>query len=217
VRLLWIVLLCSCAAGCAQPDYRRFREYQPKSIVVLPPVNASNSVRAPELYLASVAKPLGEAGYYVFPPLAVLKYFHTQGVPTGAEANEIAPARLHQVFGADAALYAVIEEWGVKYLVLASHNVVRVHLSLVDLRRGLEIWAGSAQADDSSQNEGDLVGALVGSLVHGLLSASAGAELELSRRAMKDALHDRDSGLLIGPKRPNFSEDTRGTEAAARD
>ena len=211
-QLLCVFLLCLSACAFQKPDYRRFREYQPKSIVVLPPINTSNTIRAPEIFLASIAQPIGEAGYYVFPPVAVLHYFRSQGVPSGAEAQHVSQSKLQKVFGADAALYTIIEEWGEKYQIISAQNLVRVHFSLIDLKTGIEIWEARGEALSQPSNNNGVVGALVGSLLHGILNNSAYDEYVLSQQASFTAMHNMGTGLLIGAKRPNFSEDERGRE-----
>jgi len=211
-RVTTLILLIAVSACSPKLDFHTFRQQQPKSILVLPPVNTTNSVRASEIYLASIANPLGEAGYYVFPPLATFKYFIDQGIPSGSEAREIPTKKLQEIFGADAALYSSIEQWGQKYSVIASEHRVSIRLSLVDLKSNHEIWSGVASAVDQNRGGNSLAEMLVGALIHSLSNNNPWTELSLARQASMSAILDRNTGLLLGQRSPNSGEDLRGKE-----
>lgn len=153
--------------GCAhQPpfDYTAFRAAKPASILILPPKNISPDVNATYAMLAQMTYPVAEAGYYVIPVALMDVAFKENGVTNAAEAQNIAPAKLREIFGADAALYTEITEYGSSYKVISSETAVTAKASLVDLRTGTVLWTGSARAS-SAENQNNSGGGLAGLLI----------------------------------------------------
>ena len=124
--------------GCAhhgQPyDYTAFKAAQPKSILVLPPLNNSPEVKATYGMLSQLSYPLAEAGYYVLPVAAVDETFKQNGLANAADIHNVSTRKLHEIFGADAALYVTVTKYGSVYTVLNSEVVVAAEARLVDLR-----------------------------------------------------------------------------------
>ncbi len=68
VALLSLVtLFAGCASRPPRYDYSQFRTEGPRSILVVPVINKSIDANAPDYFLATIATPLAERGYYVFP------------------------------------------------------------------------------------------------------------------------------------------------------
>ncbi|WP_269436840.1 GNA1162 family protein [Ralstonia solanacearum] len=111
-------------AGCAVPtknvDYAAFKASKPRSIVVLPPLNESPDVKATYGMLSQVTTPLAEAGYYVLPVALVDETFRQNGLTTAADIHGVPVAKLKDIFGADAALYVTITQYGTKYMLIDS-------------------------------------------------------------------------------------------------
>ena len=121
--LKWLPLLATCAwlAGCATApgkDYSAYRAAKPASILVLPPINDAPEVQA--------TLPLAEAGYYVLPVTLVSETFRQNGLEIASDIHEVAPAKLQEIFGADAALYLRVTRYGTTYQVIQSATVVSV-------------------------------------------------------------------------------------------
>jgi len=158
-------------SGCAtQPsyDYSAFRQSKPRSIVVLPPLNLSPDVRATYSMLATVTRPLAESGYYVLPVALVDQTFRENGVTEPGEMHQVPPAKLAEIFGADAALYISIEEYGAKYMIISSEVIVAATARLIDTRSGQLLWEGKARAS-SAENQ-DTSGGLAVLLVKALVA-----------------------------------------------
>lgn len=212
---IWLLLVPLCIVGCsATNDFKLYRSRMPKSVLVLPPLNHTNSIEATDLFLATVSEPIAESGYYVFSPFAVQAFLRGQGIPSAEEAQKIPLAKLKEVFGADAVLYVDIIEWGQQYLVISSSASVSVSMRLVDLKTEATIWTASARAVDKSQSNGNdgLAGLIANALVHALMETSKEDMLKLASQASFSAFHDTNNGMLLGPRRPNASLDTRGIE-----
>ncbi len=158
-----LAVLTGCvAAPQRNVDYGAFRESKPASILVLPPLNESVEPVASAAVLAQATYPLAESGYYVVPVAVMDETFRQNGMISPEDANQVPPAKLREIFGADAALYLKVKQYGSSYQLLGSVTTVAVDASLVDLRTGAQLWEGTktvVQAGNGSQ--GGILGMLV--------------------------------------------------------
>ena len=114
-----LLLLTGCAA---QPsyDYTAFKRNQPRSIVILPPVNDSTSVGANYSLLSHMTLPLAESGYYVLPVTLVDETFRQNGLSNPSDIAAVPTKKLYEIFGADSALYVHVKQYGTSYQVVSS-------------------------------------------------------------------------------------------------
>ncbi|HBX57746.1 MAG TPA: hypothetical protein DEH10_20550, partial [Pseudomonas sp.] len=115
IKTLLPLLLIGLLSGCATPtpyDYTAFEQNKPNSILVLPPVNKSPDIKATYSMLSQVTYPLAEAGYYVLPVALVDETFKQNGLTNADEMHMAPPAKLREIFGADAALYIDVTRYG---------------------------------------------------------------------------------------------------------
>lgn len=211
-------LLCAFAAlflgACAgsQPevyDYSAFLQTKPRSIVVVMPTSDSSEIKASAAVLANALYPLSEAGYYVFSPALVNETFKNNGIYDAAEIAQISTHKLKQIFGADAALYLNVADYGTSYMLINSVTRVSVAATLVDLNTGAVLWQKSAAAaNDSGGGGGDLIGMLVSALVKQIADSVSDASFDLSARtdAILFSTDCRDC-LLYGPYSPRYGQD----------
>ena len=180
----------------------------PKSILVLPPVNESPDTRATYGYWATVTLPVAEAGYYVFPISVVDTMFKENGVTNGFDAQAIAPQKLQEIFGADAALYVKVKEYGSKYQVIQSVATVAVEAKLIDLKTGTLLWEGEKKIQQANNNgNAGLVGMLVGALVDQISNHLSDRAYMLSGNVSSQLYTPQlnlQNGLLFGPRSPNY-------------
>ncbi|WP_298012991.1 DUF799 domain-containing protein [uncultured Castellaniella sp.] len=162
---LGVILLTGCAAPQQQVDYTAFRESRPASILVLPPLNESLEVQASNAVLAQATLPLAESGYYVVPVAVMAETFRQNGLTTPADIQELPAKKLHDIFGADAALYMTVKNYGSSYAVISSTTRVSIDAELIDLRSGAKLWAGHKELAQSSGSGGGLIGMLVNAVV----------------------------------------------------
>jgi hypothetical protein len=124
-RLLQISLLglAFFMVGCATQaprDMSAFERAKPRSILVVPVVNRSLDVAAPNYVLSTLSVPVAEKGYYVFPVNTTKVVLEQEGLYEGDKIHEQPPAQLAKLFGADAVLYVRINQWDAKYAVLTT-------------------------------------------------------------------------------------------------
>jgi hypothetical protein len=167
--LIAVALTSACVSMPSGQDYTAFRNADPHSILVLPPLNKSTEVVAPYSVMAQLVAPIAESGFYVFPVAVVDQTFKNNGLTVANDIHAVPIQKLHEIFAADAALYITIEQYGTNYVVISSDTVVSVSASLVDLRTGDVLWQGAASAS-SAETRGNNGGGLVGMLVEAALN-----------------------------------------------
>ncbi|HGM5582382.1 TPA: DUF799 domain-containing protein [Pseudomonas putida] len=201
-------------AGCAErktTDYAAYKQSRPKSILIVPPLNNSPDIKASYSMLAQVTYPLAEAGYYVMPVALVAETFRQNGMSTPADIHELPTAKLHEIFGADAALYVTVSDYGTRYMVLSSATIVTASAKLVDLKTGTTLWTGTATAssEEGRQNQGGLIGMLITAAVNQIISSvqdDAGYPIAgiTSARLLSP---NPNGGILYGPRSPKYGTD----------
>jgi hypothetical protein len=215
IKRLALVSAAALIAGCAgQPrqatDYTAFKQSRPASILVLPPLNASPDVNAPFSVLAQTTMPLAESGYYVIPVTLMAETFKQNGLNAAEDIHAVAPTKLRDIFGADAALYITIQRYGSTYTVLDSAAVVTAGAKLVDLKTGTLLWSGSASASSAERNNnsgGGLVGLLVTAVVKQIMNSVTDASHPVAGIASQRLLTARPDGMLYGPRSPQYGKD----------
>ena len=209
-----VLLLSVLATGCATQkayDYSAFKESKPRSILVLPPVNSSPDVSATYGMFSQVSYPLAESGYYVLPVTLVDETFNQNGLTSPADIQNVPPAKLHEIFNADAALYIDVKKYGSVYQVVDSVTTVTAEAKLLDLRTGTLLWRGAASASSNEQNNsnsGGLVGLLVTAIVKQIVASTTDSSYKMAGVASNRLLTaGRPNGLLYGPHSPKYGSD----------
>ncbi|SES27508.1 DUF799 domain-containing protein [Pseudomonas sp. NFPP19] len=214
LRNLLGLLAVSLLVGCAAPrsvDYSAYKQARPKSILVLPPLNESPDIKATYSMLSQVTFPLAEAGYYVMPIAVVDETFRHNGLTNPAGIHGLAPAKLNEIFGADAGLYITVKEYGTSYMLISSATVVTASATLVDLKTGTTLWTGSARAsseEGNNGNNGGLVGMLITAAVKQIINTSTDAGHPIAGITSQRLLSaGQRTGLLYGPRSPKYGTD----------
>lgn len=213
-RALALLAVAGLAAGCAAPpknvDYAAFKESKPRSILVLPPLNESPDVTATYSMLSQVSYPLAEAGYYVLPVALVDETFRQNGLTTPGDIHAVPPPKLRDIFGADAALYITVTDYGTKFQVVNSATVVSAKAKLVDLRTGGTLWTGAASASNSQSGNagGGLVGMLVAAAVAQVINSVSDASYSVAGATSQKLLSaGSPGGILYGPRSARYGAD----------
>ncbi len=218
-KQLGSLLLCLLAiglTGCATTplapmDYTRFKEIKPRSIVVLPPLNNTHEVSAAYNVLSHATRPLAEAGYYVLPVALVDEAFRENGLTQAADIHAVSVEKLEKIFGADAALYLTVDQYGTSFKVVDSVTLVTVSAKLVDLRTGNVFWAKSASAsseEGKSQSQGGGLAILITAIVKQIVATTSNQSDKLAQLAMDRLLSaGTDRGILYGPRSPKYAQD----------
>lgn len=196
--------------GCAtrKPyDYTAFKEARPASILVLPPLNSSPDINATYSMMSQATAPLAESGYYVFPVTLVDETFKQNGLTSPADIHDVSPTKLREIFGADAALYINVKQYGTSYVVISSETRVTAEGKLVDLRSGKTLWAGAATASsaEGDSNNGGLIGMLVKAAIRQIVETVSNQGHVIAGQTSARLLSaGRPNGILFGPRSPMY-------------
>lgn len=205
-----VVLLTGCVSAPQSHDYTAFRNADPHSVLVLPPINNSVEVIAPYSLMSQISQPIAESGYYVFPVTLVQQTFRSNGLTEAADIHAVPVQKIHQIFGADTGLYMTIEEYGTSYVVLSSETVVKVSATLVDLRSGVVLWQDSARASSAEtrgSGGGGLVGMLVEAALNQIIETVTDRGFDIAAISANRLLFVEDhNGLLYGPRSPKYGQ-----------
>jgi len=214
LKLLAAGLALTVLGGCVAPktvDYSAYKQARPKTILVLPPLNTSPDVKASYSLLSQVTFPLAEAGYYVLPITLVDETFRQNGLTTPDDIHQAPPNKLKEIFGADAALYITVTEYGTRYMVISSETAVTATAKLVDLKSGTTLWTGTARAsseEGGNNGGGGLIGMLITAAVKQVINSATDAGYPIAGVASNRLLSaGHRAGLLYGPRSPKYGTD----------
>jgi hypothetical protein len=199
--------------GCVSPppryNYTQFRTEGPRSILVVPVINKSIDVNAPDYFLATIATPLAERGYYVFPVNLVKSVLADDGLSDANLVHAGDPHRLGELFGTDAVMYISIERWDAKYVVFATTVTVELNYTLKSAHTGEILWKNHQVVvyQPQQSSSGGLAG-LVANAIAAAITKAAPNYMPLARQANGGAINLKGTGLPAGPYDGMFGKDT---------
>ncbi len=203
-----VIALTGCAKPLAPKDYTAFQQAAPRSILIAPVVNRTTQVDAPDNFLVTLSTPLAEHGYYVFPVNMVKHTMDDDGLSDADFVAQSDPTRLAGLFGADAILYASIEHWDARYVLLSTTTIVDVHYVLKSGRTGQTLWDREVHLQYSPQaaGSGNIVAALVADAITAAIERAHPSYMPLAARVNSVAFNTKGQGILAGPYDPNFGK-----------
>lgn len=139
IMTLALALLAGCVAPPVKKDMSAFMAAAPRSILVVPVINKSLDVDAPNYVLSALPVPIADKGYYVFPVNTAKVVLEQEGFYEGDRIHAESPAALAKLFDADAILYVTIHRWDAQYAFIATTVTVEFEYRIVS-REGIEIW-----------------------------------------------------------------------------
>lgn len=200
VALTVSVMLGGCAQNVTKYDYTALRTAKPRSILVVPVVNKTTQVDAADTFLSTLAFPIAERGYYVFPVNMVRRSMEDDGL---SDADMVAGAptqRLAGLFGADAVLYAEVEHWEAGYAVISTTTTVSVHYVLKSGKDGATLWENTVTTTYSPQaSGGNIIAQLIADAIIAAIERAHPSYIPLANQTNTLAFNDANKGLLVGP------------------
>ena len=188
--------------GCASKpyDFSDFNRVAPRSILIVPPVNRSLEVEASSYMLSTLTIPLAELGYYVFPVNTVKFVLEQEGLYEPERVREMEPAKLANLFGADAVLYVTIKRWDAQYAILSATVTVELDYELTG-KEGSRIWHANKrmQYSPQQQQQSSGVAALIAMAISAAATRAKPDYLPLARQANQRVLLMDRTKLPPGP------------------
>lgn len=201
LAILAALLLGGCVAQPVKKDMSAFQAAAPRSILVVPVVNKSLDVDAPNYVLAALPVPVAEKGYYVFPVNTAKYVLEQEGFYEGEQVHEQPPEVLARLFDADAILYVTITRWDAQYVLISTTVTVAFEYRLVS-RDGTEIWRERMQMQYTPQNNnsgGPPIAQLIGALVNAAIVRAAPNYMPLTQQANRQVFMFGPNALPDGP------------------
>jgi len=170
-------------------DLSAFIAAAPRSILVVPAVNKSLDVDAPNYVLSTLPIPLAEKGYYVFPVNTSKFVLEQEGYYEGEQIHQVPPETLAKLFDADAILYVTINRWDAQYAVLSTQVTVEFDYRMVG-RDGTELWKERKRMVYAPQNNNSngLAG-LIAAAITAAIERAAPNYLPLTRQANQQVFY----------------------------
>ena len=202
------VTLCAGLAGCATApppkDYTSFRAEAPRSILVIPVLNNSLNVPAPDFFLSTISRPFAERGYYVFPAYMVKRMMEDEGLGDPGLTHKAPAQRFGSLFGCDAVLFVTIQRWDSKYLLISTQTTVQFDYAIKSCKTGAALWENSQIMVYSPQanSGGNPIAALIAQAVVAAIEKGAPNYMPLTIQANALAAGTPGMGLPAGPYLP---------------
>ena len=211
----WLIALSLAllATGCATPpahvDYSRFRSENPKSLLVVPVVNRSVDVDAPDYFLSTISRPIAERGYYVFPVNLVKRVMEEEGLGDADMVHSNDARKLAKMFGSDAVMYISIERWDAQYALLTTTVTVELQYELKSGRSGETIWSNRQKLVYQPQggNSGNPMADLIAKAIIAAIEKAKPNYIPLARQANTQAVYTKGQGLPAGPYDTLYQKD----------
>lgn len=206
-------VLAACAPmkhNTAHADYSAFRTQAPHSILIVPVVNRSVDVDAPDYFLSTISRPIVERGYYVFPVNLTRKIMADDGLSDADMVHNNDPTVLGKMFGADSIMYITIDRWDSKYLVLKTVTTVELDYVLKSGTTGETLWKDHRTLAYSPQNHssGNAIADLVVAAVQAAVEKAKPDYIPLARQANAVSVGLIGTGLPAGPYDKRYKDDT---------
>jgi hypothetical protein len=204
--LLALLVVPGCAA---RKHYSAYYAHEPRSILVVPPLNETTAIEAQNVYMTTVSRPLAERGFYVFPVFLTEALLRDLGLPEAGLVHQMPLDRFREHFGADAVLFVTIHDWSNKYIIVQASTVVEVAFVLKDTRTGTVLWESTQKvARTSGDGGGNPIGMLIAAAVTYAINEMTETDYRpLAQQANVQALTMRGTGLPAGPYHPDFGKD----------
>jgi hypothetical protein len=191
-------------SGCAVPvkkDFTAFNTAAPRSILVVPAVNKTLDVDAPNYLLSTLTVPLAEKGFYVFPVNTAKTVLEQEGLYEGEQIQNQPPESLARMFGADSVLYVTINRWDAQYMVLSTVVTVELDYRMV-AKDGTEIWRTQQRMQYSPQQQSSSgIAGLIVSAISAAITRAAPNYMPLAQQANQQVFVLGPAAIPNGPYR----------------
>jgi hypothetical protein len=173
IPLISLLFLYAC-----KPRYITKSEFAPKmyderplALVVLPPINKSTAADAKDYYSVTVAAPLTNAGYYVFPIEVVTDVLQQEGLSDTETLLSVPVQKFREFFGADAVMYVTILKWNTSYLILSGSVTVEIACEIKSTKSGETLWYYNDEISVSTEGDNNNIGGVAGLLAKAVATA----------------------------------------------
>jgi len=181
-----LLVLTGCVTQPVKKDMSAFTAAAPRSILVVPVVNKSLDVDAPNYVLSTLPVPIAEKGYYVFPVNTTKVVLEQEGFYEGERIHEQPASSLAKLFGSDAVLYVTINRWDAQFALITTTVTVDFTYRLVS-KNDVEIWKEQKQLRYQPNNNNNSavspMAAVMSAVIAAAMTRAAPNYMPLTRQA----------------------------------
>lgn len=198
--VLLSLFLVSCATG-PSIDVTTLHAEAPRSILLVPAVNNTATVTAPDWFLSTISAPFANRGYYVFPANMVRGVLNENGLSDAGLVHSTDARRLQRLFGCDAVLFISIDKWDAKYVILSTTTEVEFSYELRSCKTNATLWTNkvSLQYTPQGASSGNPIASLIADAVIAAIEKGKPNYMPLARQANLLASTTKGKGLPDGP------------------
>lgn len=212
IRTIIVVTFAIIASGCATApnpkDYSAFRSAAPRSLVIVPVIDHSEEAEAGDFFLTTLAQPLAERGYYVFPTNMVKSLMEREGLSDPLLVHSADTTMLASLFGADAVIYVEILTWKPTYSVVATGVEVGFLYTIKEGKTGTLLWQEQRQLYVSqSSSSGNIIADIIGNAIIAAVNEATADYTPVAVQTNALALLTPGQGIPFGPYSPKHGTD----------
>jgi hypothetical protein len=209
--LSMLVTLSGCGGGPKiSRDYTAFRNLDPHSIVIAPVINHTNEVDAADLFMTTLAVPLAERGYYIFPTNAVKKLMDAEGLGDPGLIHQTPTPDLGRIFSSDAVMYVEVLKWKSAYQVVNNKIEVEFLYTLKSSKDNSVLWQDQqSYVYSNSANSGNLIANMVANAIQGAINSTRRDFTPLAQQANLIALTPAGTGVPFGPRSRDYKKNEK--------
>ncbi|MCD6174034.1 MAG: DUF799 family lipoprotein [Sulfurimonas sp.] len=185
--------------------FPKMYDQQPKSLLILPPMNESTDAEAKDYYMTTTEMPFALMGYYTFPTEMVNDIMKQEGIYDTELLYKMPLNKYYEYFGADAVLFTKIKKWDVSYMVLASSLTVSIEARIVSTKTSEELWkyTGTVVVDLSGGNSGGGLAGLIAKVVVAAVNTATADYVKYAKVANNRIIYT----LPVGPYNESYMKD----------
>ncbi|WP_158897904.1 GNA1162 family protein [Burkholderia sp. L27(2015)] len=201
--------LAACVQAPVHLDYSALRNSDPHSILIVPVINRSVDVDAPDYFLSTISRPIAERGYYVFPVNLTKRVMEDDGLSDANMVHAQDPTKLGKMFGADAIMYITIDRWDARYLVISTTVTVELEYVLKSGTTGQTLWKHHQRVFYQPQGSsgGNPLATLIVAAVQAAIAKAKPNYIPLAQRANFLSVGMHGQGLPAGPYDSQYKAD----------
>ena len=187
---------CGAAYVTKGNEFPKMYEQQPRSILILPPMNESTDAEAKDYYMTTTEMPFALMGYYTFPTEMVSDIMKQEGVYDTEILYNMPLDKFYEYFGADTVLFTHIKKWDLSYMVLSSTLTIQIEAKIVSTKTSEELWkyVGTVVVDLSGGNSGGGISGLIASAVVTAVNSATADYVKYARVANKRIVYTLPAG-----------------------
>jgi hypothetical protein len=172
---------------------------------VVPALNTTLNVPAPDFFLSTISRPFAERGYYVFPAHMVKRVMEDDGLSDAGLVHSADASKFNRLFGCDAVLFVTIQQWDSKYMVITTQTTVRFDYALKSCKTGATLWSDTqamVYSPSNSNSSGNPLADLIAMAVMAAIEKGAPNYMPLTIQANTLAAGTPGRGVPAGPYQP---------------